>query len=105
MHRHAALFNAAVSKGDFGTFVETFAPDAIMRFVGAPAGPFVGREAIAAAYAQAPPDDTMSIIDVQAEGPSTARVRFAWTRGGTGAMTVSWRDDEVTDLTVEFDQS
>lgn len=46
---HVALFNAAVRSGDWSAFVATFAPDATMGFVGVPAGPFRGRDAIAQA--------------------------------------------------------
>ena len=48
--RHVELFNAAVSQSDFRALVDTFAPTAVMRFLGVPAGPFVGRDAIADAY-------------------------------------------------------
>ena len=101
--RHVELFNAAVSQSDFGALVDTFASTAVMRFLGVPAGPFVGRDAIARAYEQTPPDDTMSIVDIQEAGPHTAQVRFAWTRGGTGSMTMSWNDGQLIDLTVAFD--
>ena len=101
--RHVELFNAAVAQSDFGALVDTFAPTAVMRFLGVPAGPFVGRDAIARAYEQTPPDDTMSIVDIAEAGPHTAQVRFAWTRGGTGSMTMSWNDGQLIDLTVAFD--
>ncbi|HEY2673324.1 MAG TPA: nuclear transport factor 2 family protein [Rugosimonospora sp.] len=97
---HARLFNESVRTGDFTGFVGTFAPTAVMRFINLPAGPYVGRDAIADAYADQPPDDTMSIVDVREVGPDTAQVEFAWDRGGTGSMTVSWHDDRVIDLTI-----
>jgi ketosteroid isomerase-like protein len=101
--RHVDLFNAAVRDSDYRALVDTFAPTAVMRFLGVPAGPFVGRDAIARAYEESPPDDTMSIVDVQEAGPHTAQVRFEWTRGGTGSMTMSWHDGKLIDLTVAFD--
>ena len=58
---HAERFNAAVESGDFGPLVELFADDAVLEFVGVPAGPFVGRDAIAAAYAAQPPDDALDV--------------------------------------------
>jgi steroid Delta-isomerase len=100
---HAVAFNAAVRSGDFGEFATTFAPDAVMRFVGVPAGPFAGREAIAAAYAAQPPDDTLTVRSVSTEG-DTDTVRFDWDRGGGGTMVVRWHDGLVADLTVSFDQ-
>jgi hypothetical protein len=45
----------------------------------------------------------MSIVDIDEAGPHTAQVRFVWTRGGTGSMTMSWSDGKVIDLTVAFD--
>jgi len=99
---HMALFNEAVRGGDFGAFVATFAPDAVMRFVGVPAGPFAGREQIAEAYAHQPPTDTMRVLSVATDG-ETDVVRFAWDAGGTGTMTVRWRGPLVEDLTVAFD--
>jgi steroid delta-isomerase len=100
---HCTLFNAAVRSGDWAPFIATFAPDAHMEFVNVPVGPFHGREAIAVAYAAQPPDDTMVIQSVHALGDDTARVRFAWARGGPGTMTVRWSEGQVAELTIEFD--
>ena len=100
--RHVELFNNAVQDEDFGPLVGTFAPTAVMRFVGVPAGPFVGREAIARAYIESPPNDTMSIVDAHEAGPCTMQASFAWSRGGGGSMTLSWHDGQVIDLTVAF---
>jgi hypothetical protein len=73
-----------------------------MRFHGVPVGPYVGRPAIAEAYAARPPTDTMTVRDVESVG-DTDVVRFAWDAGGTGVLTVRWRDDRVAELTVRFD--
>jgi hypothetical protein len=54
---HVDRFNAAVGSGDFGPMLELFTDDAALEFVGVPVGPFEGREAIAAAYREQPPDD------------------------------------------------
>jgi SnoaL-like domain len=45
--QHTAAFNAAVQSGDWRSFAERFTPDATMRFIRVPAGPCVGRAAIA----------------------------------------------------------
>jgi len=100
---HAALFNASVTAGEWSVFVATFAPDAVMRFVNVPVGPYEGRAAIAAAYASRPPDDTMTIVDIEAVEDDSARVRFSWDHGGDGTMALRWRDGEVADLTIAFD--
>jgi steroid Delta-isomerase len=102
VQRHLEQFNAAVHSGNFGPFVETFTPDAVMRFVGVPAGPYRGRDQIAEAYAQRPPTDTMSLRAVETDG-DTDVVRFVWRAGGTGRMTVRWRGPLVAELTVAFD--
>jgi len=74
----------------------------MMRFVGVPAGPYVGRAAIAAGYGANPPDDTLTVRSVTSDG-DTDVVRFTWDRGdGDGTMTVRWRDGLVDDLTVSF---
>jgi hypothetical protein len=99
---HLRLFNAGVGSGDFTAFVATFAPDATMRFVGVPAGPYRGRQEITEAYAQRPPTDTMSARSVSTDG-DTDVVRFAWDASGTGTMTVRWTGAMVADLTVAFD--
>jgi uncharacterized protein (TIGR02246 family) len=100
---HCGQFNAAVRSGDFTAFVATFTPDAVMRFVNVPAGPYVGREAITEAYRGRPPTDTMTVTSVEALAPDTALVRFAWDAGGTGTMTVRWTGPRVAELTVSFD--
>jgi hypothetical protein len=99
---HCALFNASVGNGDWAPFVATFTPDAHLEFVNTPVGPFHGREAIAVAYAVQPPDDTIDIRSVHVVAEDTARVRFAWNRGGPGTMTVRWRDDLIAELAIEF---
>ena len=100
---HVAAFNAAVGSGDWTTFAASFATDARMDFVGVPVGPFNGRDAIAAAYRDSPPDDTMTVRSVDSGGTSDV-VRFAWTSGGTGTMTLEWTPDGlVRELVVVFD--
>ncbi|MFI5733373.1 nuclear transport factor 2 family protein [Kribbella sp. NPDC051587] len=94
---HVTAFNHAVTTGDWTTFAERFAADARMAFVGVPAGPFVGRAAIAAAYAANPPTETMTLLD-----PATGQ--FQWAAGGTGTMSISWTPEGLVQaLTVAFD--
>jgi steroid Delta-isomerase len=99
---HVARFNAAVLSGDWPAFIATFHPDAVMDFIGPPAGPFHGRAAIADAYAANPPGDTMTIRGVTHDGP-TEIVTFAWSRGGTGTMAIRRTDGLITSLIVTFD--
>jgi steroid Delta-isomerase len=99
---HVERFNDAVTSGDWSIFLTGFAPDAVMTFVGPPVGPFRGLAEITAGYAAQPPDDTMSIIEVRTEA-GTDVVRFRWSRGGTGTMTIRWRDALIEDLVIAFD--
>lgn len=50
-----------------------------------------------------PPDDTMEITSVQSDS-GIDTVRFLWSQGGTGTMTMRWEDDLLAELTVVFDQ-
>lgn len=86
---HIAAFNAAVRSGDWRSFADRFTPDATMRFIGVPAGPFVGRAAIAKAYAAQPPTDTLMIRDVVSTG-AVDTAFFAWSAGGRGVMRLTW---------------
>ena len=65
---HVERFNEAVRSGDYAPMLEAFAPDAEMVFEGVPAGPFVGREAIAAAYAAQPPTDEVLLLGADSGG-------------------------------------
>jgi len=99
---HFAVFNAAVQRNDWTDFLATFTPDAVMSFEGIPVGPFAGRDAIAAAYAEQPPDDTMTCLSDDRNGDDDV-VRFAWDAGGSGTMRVTWRDGKVATLNIAFD--
>ncbi len=96
-----AAFNRSVRSGDWASFADRFAADATMRFVGVPAGPFSGREAIAGGYASQPPSDTLSVSRVVSRG-DVDELWFAWDNGGTGTMTIRWSAHLVAELTVAF---
>ncbi|MGH3679059.1 MAG: nuclear transport factor 2 family protein [Natronosporangium sp.] len=102
VREHLAAFNTAQRSGDWQPFLAGFADDAVMSFAGVPAGPFRGRAAIAQAYAEQPPTDTMHAVSVRTE-QDTDLVRFAWDAGGTGTMTLRWRDGQLASLHVAFD--
>ena len=101
--RHLASFNRAVETDSYQELAERFAPEAVMSFAGVPVGPYQGREAILAGYEEAPPDDTMEATSVSSVG-STDVVRFRWSRGGTGTMTMEWAGDLLAKLEVAFDE-
>jgi hypothetical protein len=96
---HVTAFNRAVTTGDWDTFADRFAPGATMRFVGVPVGPFEGRAAIASAYRESPPSETMTLLE-----DSEELARFRWSGGGTGSMELRWAPDgAVQVLVVSFD--
>jgi steroid Delta-isomerase len=100
--RHVAAFNDTVQSGDWADFSARFTPDATMRFVGIPAGPFAGREAIAAAYASQPPSDTLTVVRGVSSG-DVDELWFTWdSSGAAGTMTLRWSGDLIDELTVTF---
>lgn len=99
---HIDRFNAAVTSGDWSALLATLHPGAVLAFEGVPVGPYVGREAIAEAYATNPPDDTMRVLSVRGDA-TTEVVAFAWSRGGTGTLTIRRDAGQITGLTVRFD--
>jgi steroid delta-isomerase len=100
--RHVVAFNDSVQSGEWADFAGRFTPDATMRFIGVPAGPFTGREAIAAGYAAQPPSDTLTVTRGLSSG-DVDELWFAWDgSGATGTMTLRWSGDLVAELTVTF---
>ena len=99
---HAAAFDEAVRSGDWAAFADRFTGDAVMSFPGLPVPDAHGRTAIAAAYVAKPPDDTMLVTGATTNG-DVDDVEFAWSRGGTGRMRITWAGDLVAGIAVAFD--
>jgi hypothetical protein len=103
LERHVELYNEAVRTGDFSDFVETFTEDAVMKFDGVPVGPFRGRAAIAQAYAEQPPGDTMALMAMETAGDEAVRASFDWDNtGGGGQMYLRWDGDKLAELLIAF---
>jgi hypothetical protein len=68
VERHVEDFNHGVRSGDFAPMLRRFADDAELVFEGVPSGPYVGKEAIVAAYRDQPPDDRIAVESVRHEG-------------------------------------
>ena len=103
--RHIETFNAAVQSGDFAPLVELFSDDASLEFVGVPAGPFVGRAAIAAAYSAQPPTDTFTVLSVQVEDDGTVVEPFTWSADAgvrSGEMRLVVAGDRIRRLVISF---
>ena len=100
--RHVAAFNEAVRSGEWTGFAGRFTLDATMRFVGVPAGPFIGREAIAAGYASQPPSETLTVTRGDSSG-DVDELWFTWdSTRTTGTMALRWSGDLIAELTVTF---
>ena len=102
---HVRRFNDGVRTGDFTAMAAGFTPDAEMAFEGLPAGPFAGREAIAAAYAAQPPTDEVRLLGApQVEGDRVESA-YAWGTAGerAGLMIVTVRAGLIARLVVTFE--
>ena len=105
LEEHVRRFNEGVRTGDFGPMAAAFAEDAEMHFEGVPVGPFIGRDAIGAAYRDQPPDDEVEIFDTE-ERDGFIVARYAWLRDEgrqAGEMRISQRNGQIQKLVVTFD--
>lgn len=99
---HVRAFNHGVRTGDWSPMLARFDPDAELRFEPGPA--FHGLEEIRSAYAERPPDDTIVLLGAQAQDEHTLVAGFAWSKGGTGRMTLRQEAGLIRSLTVAFDE-
>jgi hypothetical protein len=106
LRAHIERFNAGVRTGDWEPMVGGFHADAEMEFRGVPVGPFVGRDAIADAYREQPPDDELRLLEErQVEGRIEAR--YAWLAEphiAAGEMILTPEDGSIRKLVVTFDR-
>jgi steroid Delta-isomerase len=105
LHDHLVRFNEGVRAGDWAPMLERFADDGELAFEGVPAGPFRGRDAIAAAYAAQPPDDQIVTLRVdEAAGDVTAV--YAWRKApakAAGRMVLTPHNEGIARLLVTFE--
>jgi hypothetical protein len=102
---HVDRFNQAIRSGDFAPMLAGFSPDAEMIFEGVLVGPFVGLEAIAAAYASQPPDDEVRLLASPRLEANTLVAEYAWRANGTraGRMRLTPRGILIQRLVVTFE--
>jgi hypothetical protein len=103
---HVERFNQGVRSGDFAPMLAAFSEDAEMVFEGVPAGPFVGRDAIDAAYREQPPDDEILLLAAPAAGvDGVVRAPYAWASAPgaeAGELRLTAAGDRIRRLVVTF---
>jgi steroid Delta-isomerase len=108
LHDHVERFNHAIRSGDWDAMLVNFHSDARMDFRGIPVGPFAGKEAIAAAYRNQPPDDELRILE-EREREGRFEARYAWLAEpdvAAGEMFLTAGDDGlIRELVVTFDRA
>jgi drug/metabolite transporter (DMT)-like permease len=106
LHDHVERFNAGVRTGNWEPMVGGFTDDAEMEFRGVPVGPFVGRDAIAAAYREQPPDDELRLLE-QRQVDGRIEARYAWLaepQVPAGELVLTPDDGSIRKLVVTFDR-
>jgi steroid delta-isomerase len=104
LEAHVERFNAGIRSSDWGDFLELFTNDAELAFGGVPAGPFSGRDAIAEAYREQPPDDEVRTLDV-AENSDRIVAGYAWLAEPdvrAGEMRIDRDGERIRRLVVTF---
>jgi len=102
---HVADFNDGVRTGNFDAMLARFTHDAELAFEGVPAGPYVGIDAIRAAYRDNPPDDEIIVLGAELNG-DTIVAPYSWAhdrRRHSGEMRVTVRNGQIARLVVTFD--
>ena len=106
LRNHVERFNEAVQSGEWERMLEGFQEDAEMEFRGIPVGPFAGKDAIAAAYREQPPDDELRVLE-ERERDGRVEARYAWLREpevAAGELLITPRAGRIEKLVVTFDR-
>ena len=85
--------------------LEQFADDAELAFEGVPVGPFRGKEAIAGAYAEQPPDDEIVILRTRGSSDDLVVADYAWRaepKSRAGSMILRLSDSRIDRLVITF---
>ncbi len=105
LYEYIGRHNEGVRSGDWEALAECFAEDAVLEFDGAAVGPLAGRDAIAAAYRERPPDDEVRILEVEEKG-DTVVAGYAWSvapERPAGSLTMTRRADRIERLVVRLE--
>jgi hypothetical protein len=77
LREYVSLHNRGVRGAELDALASLFADDAVLAFVGIPAGPFHGRAEIRRAFEAQPPTDELVIGEVEGS-ESEAAASYAW---------------------------
>jgi RimJ/RimL family protein N-acetyltransferase len=106
LHDYLGELNECVRTGDWSLLERWFADDAELSFEGVPVGPFVGRDAILAAYRERPPDDQLITFRAEDRGGEVIAL-YGWlaapgTAAGRVVSTLA-ADQRISGLRVTFE--
>ena len=106
LDEHVERFNAGVRSGDWTAMLENFDDAAALELRGVPVGPFVGKDAIAAAYREQPPDDELLVLE-RRERDGGVDARYAWRAEPdvpAGELLLDTRAGKIRNVVVTFDR-
>ena len=86
--------------------LERFDEAAEMEFRGVPVGPFVGKDAIAGAYREQPPDDELRVLE-EREREGRIEARYAWLAEpdvAAGELLLTPDEGRIRKLVVTFER-
>ena len=106
LHEHVESFNTGVRTGDWSSMLAGFEDAAEMEFRGVPVGPFNGKDEIAGAYREQPPDDELRVLE-EHERDGRIEARYAWLAEpdvAAGEMLLTPEGGRIRKLVVTFDR-
>ncbi len=102
LKEYAFRHNAGVRSGDFSALLEILHSDAEMHFIGIPAGPFLGRAAIARAFREGGPGDELILGDVTASA-AEQQASYGWRARPEhieGRISILVRDQAIASIVI-----
>jgi RimJ/RimL family protein N-acetyltransferase len=106
LHEYVGDHNECVRTSDWSALGEWFAEDADLVFDGVPVGPFEGRDAIAAAYRERPPDDRVLTFRVETAAEDVTAL-YGWLArpdAVAGRMVLTPDGERIGRLRVTFEE-